>query len=124
MNNFIRAYDETFSQEGVDLKNRIKLALSFYKSLSTSQVASSITSSSCYIPGVDSFLDNFIKHYTPNAEFRESLVVHFMRGYVSKVEGVKNPKYGSKVLNFMLALAASGDKKAFEYVSGCSVSLR
>ena len=27
-------------------------------------------------------------------------------------------KYGMKVLNFYLALAASGDKKAFEYVSG------
>ena len=80
-------------------------------------MASSITTTFGYIPGVDSFLDNFIKHYTNNKEFRDSLVVHLMRGYVSKVEGVKNPKYGSKVLNFMLALAASGDKKAFEYLA-------
>ena len=56
------------------------------------------------------------------------MLVNPMKAYVAKVEGVKNPWYGSKVLNFFLALAASasGDKTAFEYVSGnlCAVSLR
>ena len=37
-----------------------------------------------------------------------------------------NPQYGTDVLNFFLALSASGDKGAFEFVSGnlCGVSLR
>ena len=49
-----------------------------------------------------------------------------MQAYVAKVEGVKNPKCASMVLNFLLALLASGNKKAFEYISGklCSVSIR
>ena len=37
---------------------------------------------------------------------------------MAKVDGVKNRKYGRKVLKFYLALSVSGDKKAFEYVSG------
>ena len=124
MEDFVKTEESRFSSEGVNLNNRIALALTFYKSLATSTEVGFILTSSGYIPEVDTFLDNFIKHYTTNTEFRDSLVVHLTRGYVSKVEGVKNPKYGSKVLNFMLALAASGNKKAFEYGSGnlCSVS--
>ena len=44
--------------------------------------------------------------------------VNLMQAYVANVEGVNNPKYGSMVLNFMPALSASGNKKAFEYISG------
>lgn len=35
-----------------------------------------------------------------------------------KLDGVNNPINGEKVLNFFLALAASGQMKAFEFVSG------
>ena len=40
--------------------------------------------------------------------------------------GVPNLQYVTDILNFFLALSASGDKKAFEFVSGnlCGVSLR
>ena len=126
MHDFCKSQDRNLSVAGVALKNRVILSVAFYKSLSTSAEATQIANPSGYIPGVNSFLDNFIKHYLSNAEFRDSLVVHLMRGYVAKVEGVKNPKYGSKVLNFFMALAASGDKKGFEFVSGnlASVSLR
>ena len=114
------------SEERRDLKNRIKLAIEFYNSISSGNEADVVATSSGYIPGVDAFLDSFIKHYSANEEYRGSLMINLLKGYTLKVDGVKNPKYGTKVLNFMLALAASGDKKAFEYVSGnlCSVSLR
>lgn len=51
--------------------------------------------------------------------------VNLMQAYVANVEGVNNPKYGFTFLNFMLALSESGNKKAFEYISGnlCLVSL-
>jgi len=57
-----------------------------------------------YIHGIDSFLDNFIKHNQSNTKFRDSLVVNLMKGYVAKVEGIKNPKYRATVLNFFMAL--------------------
>ena len=67
-----------------------------------------------FMLGVDSFLDKFVEHCKTNPKFRSSLVVLLMKGCVAKVDGIKNPKHGTKVLNFMMALAASGDKKAFE----------
>jgi hypothetical protein len=78
------------------------------------------------VENVDTFLANFIKHYQKNETFRSSLVICMMKGYVAKCEGSSNHPYGAKVLNFMLALAASGSQKRFEYVSAnlCSVSLQ
>ena len=53
-------------------------------------------------------------------------MVTLTKGYVAKIEGVTNPSYGKKVLNFFLAMCASGDKKSFELVSAnlCQVLLR
>ena len=45
-------------------------------------------------------------------------MVSLVKAYVSKGEGVVNPPYSSKVLDFFLALTASGYDKAFEFVSG------
>ena len=125
-NDFSKSHNVTLRVERCALKIRLILMVAFYKSLSTSEAATKIVNPSGYIPGVDSFLDNFIKHYQSNSKVRDSLVVNLMKGYVAKVEGIQNPKYGAKVLNFFMALAASGDKKVFEYCSGnlCAVSFR
>ena len=102
------------------------LSVRFYKSLRSSDTVETIVLKSGFMPGVDSFLDKPAEHYKTNSKFRSSLVILLMKEYVAKVNRIKNPKYGTKVLNFMMALAASSDKKAFEYVSGnlCSCSLR
>ena len=49
-----------------------------------------------------------------------------MNAYVAKADGVVNPQYSIRVLNFMLALYASSNRKAFQYVLAnlCSVSVR
>ena len=117
-NDFSKRHYVTLSVDGRALKIRLILMVAFYKSLSKSEAATKIVNPSGYIPGVDSFLDNFIKHYQSNSKFRDGLVVNLMKGYVAKVDGIQNPKYGSKVLNFFMALVVSGDKKAFEYCSG------
>ena len=53
-------------------------------------------------------------------------MVGLLNAYVAKADGAVNPQYSTRVINFMLALYASGDRKAFQYVSGnlCSVSVR
>lgn len=53
-------------------------------------------------------------------------MVGLMTAYTAKADGAMNPQYPQRVLNFMLALSASGDRKAFQYVSAnlCSVSVR
>ena len=54
------------------------------------------------------------------------MILQMMQAYVIKLDGVNNPIYGEKVLNLFLALAASGQMKAFEFVSGklCQMSKR
>ena len=81
---------------------------------------------SAYVPVFQKFLDNIINHYKNNKEFRESLIVILVKGYVSKVKGAVNHPYNETVLEFFLDLDVSGDKKAFEFVSGniCGVLLR
>ena len=71
-------------------------------------------------------MDSFVKHYQNHKEFRSGLIVKMMQAYVMKLDGVNNPIYGEKVLNFFLALAASGKMKSFEFVSGnlCHMSKR
>ena len=84
-----------------------------------------VSSPSGYVPEVYSFIDRFINNYTNNKEFCGSLLTSIFKVYVSKVDGVLNPQYGTDVLKISLSLSASGDKKEFEFVSGklCGVSL-
>ncbi len=50
-------------------------------------------------------------------------MVGLMIAFVAKSIGKRNQHYSQRVLNFMLALSASGDRKAFLFVSAnlCSV---
>jgi hypothetical protein len=52
-------------------------------------------------------------------------MVGLMTAFVAKSEGKRNPQHSQRVLNFMLALSASGIRKAFQFVSAnlCSVSV-
>ena len=92
---------------------RMKSLLSFHDSFNKETVVSSTVTKSAYIPGAHKFLDNFINHYMNNKGFSEILMVSLVKGYLSKVKGVVNNPYGEKVLDFFLALYASGDKNAF-----------
>ena len=60
MEGFFRADKARFSGEGKSLRDMIILSLTFYKSVSTSNVVAVVTAKAGYIPGVDIFLDNFI----------------------------------------------------------------
>ena len=85
-----------------------------------------VSSPSGNVPGVDSFLDNSVKNYTNNEGFCDSLITSISKAYIVKVDGVPNPQHRKDVLKNFLALSASGDKKAFDFISGnlCRVSLR
>ncbi len=54
------------------------------------------------------------------------MIVNLLEAYVAKAEGIWNPKYSAKVMNFFLAMTAQGNKKAFDFVSAklCQVLLR
>ena len=77
MEDFVKTEESRFSSEGVNLNYRIALALTFYKSLATSTEVGCILTSSGYIPEVDTFLDNFIKHYTENKEFQDRCILTY-----------------------------------------------
>ena len=94
------------------------MAATFYHSVRTQLIKASTVGRTNYIPRLDIFLNSFINRYLYNEQFRSSLVVSLMLGYVAKVEGLANPLHGAKVLIVMLELASGGNFKAFEYVSG------
>ena len=116
---FAKSSDKIFTEVGKDLKARVMLSVRFYKTIQSSDgVGALVSPKSGFMPGVDSFLNNFVEHYKTNPKFCSSLVVLLMKGCVAKVSGMKNPKHGTNFLNFVIGLSVSGGKKAFEYVSG------
>jgi hypothetical protein len=119
--------DNMFSALGLHLKKRIAMQVKFYESMSpTTMKAISIERQSDLLPSMDGFLCNFNHLYLTLEAFRDNLMVGLMSAFVAKLEGKRNPKYSQRVLNFMLVLSESGDRKAFQFVSAnlCLVSVR
>ena len=75
------------------------------------------------MPSGDKFLDKFLTLYKSDdsGEFKNSLIMSLAL-FVSKASGCCNPEYGSKVVNFMLALSTT-NAKAFSFVSANLVSM-
>ena len=90
----------------------------FYISFYYASVKEVVSSPSGHITVVNSFRVSFVNNYTNNEEFRGIFLPSLCKIYAVKVDGVPNPQYGTDVLNLFLSLSASGDKKAFGFVSG------
>jgi hypothetical protein len=123
----VHASDNTFSALGQDMKKRIAMQVKFYESmLPMTMKAISIEGQSDLMRGMDDFLCNFDSLYLRSEAFRGNLMVGLMTTFVAKLEDERNPQYSQRVLNFMLALSASGNRKAFQFVSAnlCSVSVQ
>jgi hypothetical protein len=110
MKNFNKSAAADFNDTGKALRIQIGNYISFYI---TSKMQISMQDDKGGVENLDTFLANFIKHYQKDETFRSTLVIYIMKGYVAKCEGSSNHPYGAKVLNFMLALAASGIQKGF-----------
>lgn len=93
-NKFIKTPDATLSDAGKELKLRICHCVSF--TIYVLCIAVATTSKEKYTPGVDAFLSSFIKHYHSNENFCGSLIVCLMKGYVAKVDGVRNQSMGQR----------------------------
>jgi hypothetical protein len=127
MKSVAHASDNTFSALGLDLKKRIAMQVKFFESMSpTTMKAISIEGQSDSMPSMDDFLHNFNRLYLTSEAFRGNLMVGLMSSFVAKSEGNRNLQYSQRVLNFMLVLYASSDRKAFQFVSAnlCLVSVR
>ena len=123
--------DSTLTHLGRKVKQKISMRIKFYSLFKPAILerinnVNSQEKQSCYIPSVDNFIQRFSWHYQQEESFRQSLIVQLLHASMAKMEGSTNPHYGAKVLNFMLALSACGNSKAFEFVSAnfCSVSMR
>ena len=93
MEGFKKSSDNTYSAAGLDLKRLVELHVQFYNSIAK-EISSVLATSAGYIPGVDSFLDSFVKNYQNHKEFRSGLIVKMMQAYVMKLDGFNNPIYG------------------------------
>ena len=105
MDSFVKHYQNhkefrsglTYYAAGLDLKILVWLHVQFYNSIAK-EISSFLATSAGYIPGVDSFMDSFVKHYQNHKEFRSGLIVKMMQAYVMKLDGINNTIYGEKVL--------------------------
>ena len=77
MEGFKKSSDNTYSAAGLDLKRLVGIHVQFYNSIAKEN-SSVLATSAGYIPGVDSFLDSFVKHYQNHKEFRSGLIVKMM----------------------------------------------
>ena len=73
---------------------------------------------------VINFFDKFLTLYKSDdsGEFKNSLIISLLALFVSMASGCCNPEYGSKVVNFMLALSTT-NAKVFSFVSANLVSM-
>ena len=93
MKNFIHTKPSTLTDAGNDLRNRIMRAHKFYLTLDKSKVMDLVKKPNGYLPGIDSFLQNFIKWYNADEKNRSSLLVGLCHGYCSKMNGQANPVF-------------------------------
>ena len=75
----------SYTITGKELLVKVKQGCVYYESVSTSRSKGAVVASNAYVPGVDSFLDNFIKHCMKNDDFRSGLLVSLMQAYVTKL---------------------------------------
>lgn len=114
---------------GVTLKANTIQAVRFFKGLKNERddVKALVQGSSKFIPGIDTFLLNFMKFYLTDKKMQNSLLTHLMKAYIAKLNGDHNPVYSTMVTDFFLSLASTGSKAVVELVSsnlGRSVSMR
>ena len=126
MHNFKGSHNHTLNEVGLHLKIGVSSIVDLYKSFLYDPVKELVSSPSGNVPGVNFFLGSFVNNYTNNEEFCASLLTSLCKAYSVKVDGVPNPRNEKYVLKVFLELSASGDKKAFEFVSGnlCGASFR
>lgn len=120
MNSFTRTEDIWLSQRGCDLKRYVSSQMDYYKSVQKCPIKDDICGiNNGNVPCEDKFLSQFVSMYQTNAHgIQCSLVTLLLKALVTKMSGKRNVKYDDKVRNFFIALAASGNKQAYEFVSG------
>ena len=120
MCSFIKTSDEWFSLRGRELKLHVKSQIEYYKSVQGCPAKEDVCKlSGGNVPSNDKFSAQFISIYHENDnDIKNNLVTPLLRALVTKMSGQKNARYDDKVRNFFIALAASGNKHAYEFVSG------
>lgn len=126
LTSFNNTSDEYLTPSGQDLRLRSKRASAFFKTLEKPSVKA-IVSKDNFLPGADKFIQNFVSTYLAKKDVRNHLLVGLMQAYIAKVNGHRNPIYGTAVTNFYLSLAGCGSKSAVEFASanlGQCISIR
>ena len=126
LTSFNNTSDEYLTPSGQDLKLRSKRATAFFKTLEKQSVKA-IVSKDNFLPGGDKFIKNFVSTYLAKKEVCNHLLVGLMQAFIAKVNGHRNPIYGTAVTNFYLSLAGCGSKSAVEFASanlGQCISIR
>ena len=86
--NFKGSHSHTLNEVVLHLNKRVSSIFDFYKSFFYDPVKEMVSSPSGHVPGVDSFLDSFVKNYTNNKEFCGSFIISLCKVYTMKVDEI------------------------------------
>jgi hypothetical protein len=108
-----------YSAHGHDLINTIRSQIKYYQSVQACPVKEILCEKEGNVLGQNAFIREFTKLTKNNTgDIQNSLPVLFLQTVMSKMKGQRNTKYDERVFNFFVAIVASGDKRAFNFMSG------
>ena len=101
MHNFKGSHNHTLNEVRLHLNTRVYSVINFYKSFSYAPVKEVVSSPSGNAPGVDSFLDSFVKNIQTTRNFVAVLLSVFAKCTSWSGHGWELSSFASASLNFL-----------------------
>ena len=96
------------------IMNCTSLHLCFYMELKTTFLSEETDNGIKVVPVYDNFLSEFCTFYSTSEKVCKIFVVDLLKVAVKKMSDTKNPEFLVSIMNFFMAIHATGDKKTLE----------
>ena len=122
MKNFFKTITELLNDKVCRLRDQVRHLVQFYEDLLGMNIAphgKNDKNNYNTIADIDylySFITYFMYIYNKNPQFKNSLLVRFIKAAVAKMSGMENLRYDQNVVKFYSMLEATS-RKGFEAIS-------
>ena len=117
LTDFSKCKNDLLSDPGINLRKRIKLTQNYYREAEADVTKTNLKGKPKFIHVTDKIFTEFNDLYQNNKKFRNYFLCCLLHSFVVKLSGNTNAQYAVVALNFSIALAADGNKKAYEFVA-------
>ena len=103
--NFTRSNNTHLVSSGLDFKKTVWFHIQYYNSINYSQAINNFFGEKGLVPSSDQFISELISLYNSNkGDIHNSISVLLLHSLVTKINGRKNAKNNTKVVNFLFIL--------------------